>query len=90
MQVRRRYERTLSGSDIGAASLDQVFQLRPLAREQELRDRAVEAGLVELADRRAQLDELPAQGLDFPVQWIVAIVAIIAHGGRARLSGVFG
>ena len=77
----------MSGSDIGAASLDQVFQLRPLAREQQLRGRTVEAGLVELADSRAQLDELPAQGLDSPVQWIVAI---IAHGGRARLSGVLG
>jgi hypothetical protein len=74
----------LSDSGIGAASPHQVFQLGPLAREQELRGRAVEAGLIELADSRAQLDELPAQGLDPPLQ------GIIAHGGRARLSGVFG
>jgi len=45
----------LSGSrDIGAASFHQVFQFRALARHQELRHRAIQPGLVELADRQAE------------------------------------
>jgi hypothetical protein len=31
------------------ASVDEIFQLRPLAREQKLRPRIIEAGLIELA-----------------------------------------
>jgi hypothetical protein len=31
------------------ASVDEIFQLRPLARQQKLRPRIVETGLIELA-----------------------------------------
>jgi hypothetical protein len=66
----------LGGSrDTGAASFHQVFQLRPLARHQQLRRRAVQTGLIELPDGRAEIEEPAAQGLDFPFQ------RIIIHGG---------
>jgi hypothetical protein len=44
------------------APVDEVFQLRPLAREQKLRPRVVEAGLVELPHKLVQLSNPPAQG----------------------------
>jgi hypothetical protein len=43
------------------ASLHQIFQLRPLARKQEVSRRVVEAGLIEPANGRAQFGKLPAQ-----------------------------
>ena len=71
----------LGGSrDIGAASFHQVFQLRPLACHQELRCRAVQTGLIKLPDGRAEIEELAAQGLDFPFQ------RVIVHGGFRHLS----
>jgi hypothetical protein len=53
------------------APVDEVFQLRPLAREQELRPRVVEAGLIEPARKLVQFANPPAQGLN----------RLIAHGG---------
>jgi hypothetical protein len=53
------------------APVDEVFQLRPLAREQELRPRIVEAGLIEPARKLVQFGNPPAQGLN----------RIIVHGG---------
>src|SRR5262245_56521207 len=60
----------LSGADI-AAPVDEVFELRPLAREQKLRPRIVEAGLIEPARELVQFPDPPAQGFDY----------LIAHGG---------
>jgi hypothetical protein len=53
------------------APVDEVIQLRPLAREQKLRPRVVQAGLIELARKLVQFANPPAQGLD----------RLIAHGG---------
>ena len=53
------------------APVDEVFQLRPLAREQKLRPRIVEAGLIEPARKLVQFANPPAQGLN----------RLIAHGG---------
>jgi hypothetical protein len=53
------------------APVDEVFQLRPLAREQKLRPRIVQAGLIEPARKLVQLANPPAQGLNH----------LIAHGG---------
>jgi hypothetical protein len=53
------------------APVDEVFQLRPLAREQELRPRVVEAGLTELTRKLIQFANPPTQGLN----------RLIAHGG---------
>jgi hypothetical protein len=53
------------------APVDEVFQLRPLAREQELGPRIVEAGLTELTRKLVQFANSPAQGLN----------RLIAHGG---------
>jgi hypothetical protein len=47
------------------------LQLRPLAREQKLRPRIVEAGLIEPARKLVQFANPPAQGLN----------RLIAHGG---------
>jgi hypothetical protein len=58
------------------APVDEIIQLRPLAREQELRPRAVEAGLIQPADNRAQFGDLPAQHLK----------PVIAHGGQPSCS----
>jgi hypothetical protein len=52
------------------APVDEVFQLRPLAREQELCPRVVEAGLIEPARKLVQFANPPAQGLNH----------LIAHG----------
>ena len=70
----------LTGRATEAAFFHQVFQLCPLARHQELRCRAVQTGLIKLPDGRAEIEELTAQGLDFPFQ------RIIVHGDRARPS----
>jgi hypothetical protein len=51
--------------------VDEVFQLHPLAREQELRPRIVEAGLIEPARKLVQFANPPAQGVNH----------LIAHGG---------
>ena len=56
------------------APVDEIFQLRPLAREQKLRPRAVQAGLIEPARQLVQFANPPAQGLD----------RLIAHGGLER------
>jgi hypothetical protein len=53
------------------APVDEVLQLRPLAREQKLRPRVVQAGLVELTHKPVQLSNPPAQALN----------RLIAHGG---------
>jgi hypothetical protein len=53
------------------APVDEVFQLRPLAREQKLRPRVVEAGLIEPARKLVQFGNPPAQGFN----------RLIAHGG---------
>jgi hypothetical protein len=58
------------------APVDEVFQLRPLAREQKLRPRVVEAGLVELAHKLVQLGNPPAQGFN----------RLIAQGGLEPFS----
>jgi hypothetical protein len=55
------------------APVDEIFQLRPLAREQELRPRIVQAGLIELTRKLVQLRNPPAQGLN----------RLLAHGRRA-------
>jgi hypothetical protein len=66
------------------APVDEVFQFRPLAREQKLRPRVVEAGLVELPHKLVQFANPPAQGLN----------RLIAHGGpgpfpfRLKRNGV--
>jgi hypothetical protein len=65
----------LSGADI-AAPVDEVFEFRPLAREQQLRPRVVEAGLIEPARELVQLADPPAQGFD----------RFIAHGRLWLLS----
>jgi hypothetical protein len=53
------------------APVDEVLQLRALAREQKLRPRVVEAGLVELTHKPVQLGNPPAQDFN----------RLIAHGG---------
>jgi hypothetical protein len=52
------------------ASIDEIFQLRPLAREQELCPRIIQAGLIELTSKLIQFGNPPTQGLN----------GIIAHG----------
>jgi hypothetical protein len=42
------------------APVDEIFQLRPLAREQKLRPRVVQAGLIELARKLVQFANPPA------------------------------
>jgi hypothetical protein len=59
------------------APVDEVFQLRPLAREQELRPRIVQAGLIELAHKLVQFANPPAQGLNR----LQDLNHLIAHGG---------
>jgi hypothetical protein len=57
----------LGGSrDSGAASFHQVFQLRPLPRNQELRRRAVQTGLIELPDGRAEGADRAGFGFSIP------------------------
>jgi hypothetical protein len=63
-----------------AASVDEIFQLRPLAREQKLRPRIIKTGLIELARKPVQLDNPLAQGFDM----------LIAHGGRVSRPTFFG
>jgi hypothetical protein len=53
------------------APVDEIFQLRPLAREQKLRPRVVQAGLIEPARKLVEFANAPAQGL----------YRLIAHGG---------
>ena len=59
------------------APVDEVFQLRPLAREQKLRPRIVEAGLIEPARKLVQFANPPAQGLNR----LQDLNRLIAHGG---------
>ena len=66
-----RCGRTIEAVLTSPAPVDEIFQLRPLAREQELRPRVVEAGLIEPARKLVQLANPPAQGLNH----------LIAHGG---------
>jgi len=66
-----RCGRTIEAVLTSLAPVDEVFQLRPLAREQKLRPRAVEAGLIEPAGKLVQFANPPAQGLN----------RLIAHGG---------
>ena len=66
-----RCGRTIEAVLTSRAPVDEVFQLRPLAREQKLRPRVVQAGLIEPARKLVQLADPPAQGLNH----------LIAHGG---------
>ena len=71
-----RCGRTIEAVLTSPAPVDEIFQLRPLAREQELRPRVVEAGLIEPARKLVQLADPPAQGFD----------RFIAHGRLWLLS----
>jgi hypothetical protein len=53
------------------APVDEIFQLRPLAREQELRPRIVQAGLIELTRKLVQFGNPSAQRFN----------RLTAHGG---------
>jgi hypothetical protein len=66
-----RCGRTIEAVLTSPAPVDEIFQLRPLAREQELRPRIIEAGLIEPARELVQLANPPAQGVNH----------LIAHGG---------
>jgi hypothetical protein len=57
------------------APVDEVFQLRSLAREQKLRPGIVQTGLIEPARELVQLADAPAQG----------VYRFIAHGGLGPL-----
>ena len=55
-----RCDRTIGAVLTSLASVDEVFELRALAREQELRPRVVEAGLIELTRKLIQFGNPPA------------------------------
>jgi len=71
----------LSGSrDIWLSPGHQVFERCPLASEQELRCRTVEAGLTQEGNRRAQLAEFASQPQD--LQLIRHVSGAVSLGER--------
>jgi hypothetical protein len=67
----------LNARSVALSQLHQVFELSSLADEEELSGGTIQPGLIKLANRRAQFEQLAPQRCNFPGE------RIVNHGGRS-------